>query len=720
MHSTSTFNLRMVDLICQPSTYCFNHPPPSLAHWLLPETISIIQELSNQGPIAIYTDGSWSQAGSHWDHITLNLPSFSGSVGVVIMSDLPHWKDLPIISLQVTDGQKLDSLSAFSMESFGILVALSIASSLLDPEVTIFTDCQSAVKKLHKLRNKPTIRTKSRDASITLSSLRHWSLLGPGVQIKWVKGHPERSQPDASLWSRDMWGNHLADRAAAGCLQTVSYQYDNLYSNELLLTPLLPFDALTLSPSLAPPGMWYFGNTQRQLISPSVVDRVQSRRFDGYLKKRDDNRQLRDNLPPKWAEINFPLAAKLWKSNSTTFMRNRILFDKHWHPGNQAKKAKDTNTRLLMSKCPFCPYSDSLSHWSHQCMAIPRSLKLRSRALDSIRASVAEFYKQHKNDPSLQSSIVYLSEHYLSFLTGPDVLSEAWTGTWSSLLLDSFRIPSQTLPYTHVNILRKLFLTIGGIVADAVVILWQSRQLALTELARRMREEPDPSYTEPPFLHTPSNLDLIPLTRDELTALRTSALAPVILPPIRISLHKTTRKVKAVVTVVSEEVLEGSSPLSISNGDTLPVALPSELTSKSGLTPYLRLFKQSKKKRPKAHPQLTLPQRFNITQIRNNRKKRKGALVPSDSANTPNPLTLLKAGPVIVPFQLLDNGETTAVLPSPPRKSKRRRGNPSTSAISGDISTTPRCTSLATSISFTSPDDPKLGAQNPILGDDPG
>jgi ribonuclease HI len=278
----SDLNLRAIDVLCQPSTYSFNPPPMTPVHWLPLTAQVLLQELAELGPVAIFSDG----------YITSNLPSFSGSVGIVIMSDLPQWRDLPIISLQLTDGQRLDSLSAFSMESLGILTALSIASSLSSPEVTIFSDCQSAVLKLHKLRYRPSAKTKSRDASITLSSLRHWSLLGSDVQIKWVKGHPEREHPDASTWSREMWGNHLADRAAAGCLRTSSYQFGNLYSNELSITPLAPLDALTLSPSLVPSGMWYFGNLQRQLVSPSIVDRVQAFRFDGYLKKRDENRCL--------------------------------------------------------------------------------------------------------------------------------------------------------------------------------------------------------------------------------------------------------------------------------------------------------------------------------------------------------------------------------------------------------------------------------------------
>ena len=289
---------------------------------------------------------------------------------------------------------------------------------------------------------------------------------------------------------------------------------------------------------------------------------------------------------------------------------------------------------------------------------------------------------------------------------------------WTSHQLDTFRIPNQFLPSHYITSLQKLFRTIGGILTDTVAVLWQSRQLALTELAHRMREEPDPGFTEPAFLHTPLNTDLIPLTRDELTELRKSALLPVTLPSRSIS-HKTSWRIKlSTALVVAAAPSEGPST---SGGQPLTDDLPSEskpiVAAEILAQAFLTKFKQSKKKKPKAHPQLTLPQRFNIIQIRKNRKKRKGVLLPSDSFNTPNSLTLLNAGPIIAPCNLLDRRGTTLVLPSPPRKSKRSRSSPLAHERSN---TTPRCSSYKDSMSSSSPGDRKVGSQNPILGDDPG
>jgi len=93
-----------------------------------------------------------------------NSPTFHGAVGISIISDLPNWKDLPIIARHVGNGQELGPTTAYSTEVIGILIGLSVASQLSDTMVTICTDCQSAVKMLHKNRYSTTAhRTKTRD-----------------------------------------------------------------------------------------------------------------------------------------------------------------------------------------------------------------------------------------------------------------------------------------------------------------------------------------------------------------------------------------------------------------------------------------------------------------------------------------------------------------------------------------------------------------------------
>ena len=145
----------------------------------------------------------------------------------------------------------------------------------------------------------------------------------------------------------------------------------------MYLTPFPPMDALGITANLAPMGSWYFGNAKRELRSSSMLDRIYRNRLTRYLKDRDKQRYDRAKLPPKWQDFNLPLAAKFWgiaTSPCLRFLKNKLKFDKHFHPGNLSKGIKDPAKAELAAECPFCLFPDSPSHWSVQCSSIPRSV----------------------------------------------------------------------------------------------------------------------------------------------------------------------------------------------------------------------------------------------------------------------------------------------------------------------------------------------------------
>ena len=213
-------HLRQVGFISAPTSYQL--PSPGLpSSWL---SLELLLALPLLGPFAIFTDGSWTPTGPSHSHVTANLPTFHGSAGVVIISDLPNWRDLPILTFQVDNGQDMGAISAYSMEVLGILVGLSIGTQLPATDVTICSDCQAAVRKLEKNRYRArALRTKTRDSSLLELAISLWNSSANHLSLKWVKGHPEKEKADTSLWTREMWGNHLADRAAAGVLTSSFY-----------------------------------------------------------------------------------------------------------------------------------------------------------------------------------------------------------------------------------------------------------------------------------------------------------------------------------------------------------------------------------------------------------------------------------------------------------------------------------------------------------------
>jgi hypothetical protein len=341
-----------------------------------------------------------------------------------------------------------------------------------------------------------------------------------GVNVTWVKDHPEREEPDASLWTREIWGNHLSDRAAAGVLNcSKTYQFLNLYSNLLTLTPFPPLDALSVTKHLLPAGAWYFGDVQGQLVSPSIIDRVQQGRFNKYLLDRDAYRAKR-KLPPKWQFYNFLLVSKFWKMSSSPALRNlknRLIFDKHWHPGNMAKNITDPYQFSVAAKCPFCTSPDSASHWSAECIALPRSRKIREAAIMYIRDLVSSTAAA-QSEGSFKSAIFSLRDDFMSFLIGSKKSSEAWIGLWTSDQLGHFGSHG-FYPPTLVKILHKLFYGIGSYLADTVILLWQSRQKGICELAAQHGITPIQNFTPPQFIFNPCNLELVSHTADELISI---------------------------------------------------------------------------------------------------------------------------------------------------------------------------------------------------------
>ena len=771
---------RQIGFISSPTVYTIptpcslpqEDPPPVLTtplpdsppHWF---PLEDLKYLASHGPISIYSDGSWSPRGSSWPHIVRTSPPYAGSVGLAIVSNTPEWKDLPIITVPIINGQNMEALSAYSMEVLGILTALSISAGVPHTKVTIYSDCQSAVTKLRNIKNnKYTLRAKTRDVSLLAAAISHWNSLS-NTNICWVKGHPEKKEPDASLWTRKMWGNHLSDRTAAGVLNgTTEYQYQNLYSNLLILTPQDPLDAMHLSQKLAPNGLWYYGTDKGQLLSPSIIDRIQTRRLCKYLNDRDTQRFNRAKLPSKWKYFNMPLAAKLWKMSAPNLrnMKNRLIYDKHCHPGNMSKKIKDPVLYTLASKCPFCPSHDSQAHWTVQCTAVPRTTQLRTEAISNIKSLVKTVADSQDNADS-KTAIYTLRDNYLSLLTGPKKSPEVWMGLWTDDQLDDFGATAY-YPGPLVSILKKLFYNIGSILADAIMTIWKSRQQAEVELAMRHATSPIPGYIPP--LHLMKTTELAPHTYTEMSAIVESA-AISILPSQKVNNSAVTkRKLRVSVSTVSTTTVYDTSaasvgpnvtacdtsftnehlvpspqvvvittdggippppPLTVAPSNAGGVSAPTEEFSSSsgdGLVSLLSLapspnvfqFKQSTYKKRKAPPPLSVQQRFD-------RHKRDAPLTlqrkhARDAATRATvPITsILKAQPgsKYSSSKIKETRSTNRSLSSPkkPKKSSVR------SAVLPPSPPPPTLPPLEGVVDVSRSSSRMVACQSPIRGHDPG
>jgi len=116
---------------------------------------------------------------------------------------------------------------------------------------TVYPDCDVAVKSLnnHRKSKKPT-RARIRDANIPSIAASH--LQAQNSTVMRVKGHPERTAPDAESWIKEMWGNHhLSDRNAAEAFYyPTKYQYDGIYDNLISIRCLFNLSSAGSSESL--------------------------------------------------------------------------------------------------------------------------------------------------------------------------------------------------------------------------------------------------------------------------------------------------------------------------------------------------------------------------------------------------------------------------------------------------------------------------------------
>ena len=187
------------------------------------------------------------------------------------------------------------------------------------------------------------------------------SYLSASISIQWIKGHPERSDTRPSAWSRQQWGNHIAD--------SVSKHRD---VGSLPFSPIptlrphtIPFPALLASiPAMR----------TRQWIGPDCAPLLGNLRHLLSLHRALAYRANRDFLrgrrgAPLSGQHPFylrgPFPGQLTQKLSARTHTLRTLWDLRWHGENRAVATHSTNPQL--SACPICHLYWSQAHVLCEC-----------------------------------------------------------------------------------------------------------------------------------------------------------------------------------------------------------------------------------------------------------------------------------------------------------------------------------------------------------------
>ena len=175
----------------------FQLSTPTSAHW----TDSLRPILDPSKHWRIYADGSWrARSPPQMDDYFFTGESHGGGGSLVLMATDGDWASRPILVLPFTteDLGPSQGGSPTLMELIAITGCLQIFSHL-NLQGTVFSDCQGLVRKIAQrnvLRRNPT----NSGYPLLRDCVRN---LTPHRSLKWIKGHPERSQAPRSGWTQD-------------------------------------------------------------------------------------------------------------------------------------------------------------------------------------------------------------------------------------------------------------------------------------------------------------------------------------------------------------------------------------------------------------------------------------------------------------------------------------------------------------------------------------
>ena len=140
---------------------------------------------------SIYSDSRWRCATPLQAKAVFGLQGTHYGRGALFLSaDLPDWcSHISAVSFDIPLTQRTLGGSAHVAELLAIHAGLHLLSTL-HLRGTVYTECLSAVKKINR-RWSPGSSFQEADAALVASCRTY---LSDSISLKWIKGHPERSE----------------------------------------------------------------------------------------------------------------------------------------------------------------------------------------------------------------------------------------------------------------------------------------------------------------------------------------------------------------------------------------------------------------------------------------------------------------------------------------------------------------------------------------------
>ena len=285
---------------------------------------------------------------------------------------------------------------------------------------TVYSDCLSAVKKITR---KWTPGHSYQEAGASLvSSCRAY--LSSTISLKWVKGHPERSEHPPSAWSRQQWGIYIVDALSKNRdLSSLRHSpVPSIRHHHLSLQAMLQLTPSTswhwIGPDSAPP----LGNLRSMLSYHRVL---------AYRTNRDRLREDR-GAPPIWLDSHQSVGPASW-SRCTQPLRQRVralrsLWDLRWHGENRAVAARAVDPQV--STCPICR-----RHWDQAHVLCECPCTSGARSAGSLDLSIAI----SRLAPGPMQELGRKFQRLLIIPNQPSLMARRWSGQWDQAAIGALQ-----------------------------------------------------------------------------------------------------------------------------------------------------------------------------------------------------------------------------------------------------------------------------------------
>ena len=324
-----------------------------------PSWVDALRPLDPTISWSIYTDASWRAVRPPQAQAVFGLQgSHHGRGALFITADHPDWcSDILALHFEIPPTPPSLGGTAQVAELLAIQAGLHLLHSR-HLRGTVFSDCLGAVKKIS--RRWSTGRSFLEAGAALVMSSR--AALSEHIQLKWIKGHPERSDVLPAAWTRQQWGIYMAD-ALAKSRSIGSLPHSPI---PFLQSNTIPFHNLLTA--VPPASYWHWAGPVGHPPLGNLRAMLSHHRARAYRTNRDALRAQRD-APPIWMDTLQTVGAKIWLHRSQPLRKRvqalRTHWDLRWHGENQAVAAKTEAPEV--SSCPICHRFWSQAHVLGDC-----------------------------------------------------------------------------------------------------------------------------------------------------------------------------------------------------------------------------------------------------------------------------------------------------------------------------------------------------------------